>query len=881
MNLRPRLAALADAMYRSRSLALHNLASWGYVRRQDRLNGAAGARRGRQTIARIETRPSLPRLAWLATLQGSEWSVLVGEGVEQRSGGFFEGVWEGGFPEFRPDRARSVFGSGAVVRRGGVVFVPPTHPNEPVFVLIDEGESRAVVSNSLPFVLEAAGLDPHEGFAAATLSVIKQHVFEHFNWGVDRSRTLVNSDGRFSFHVVSYFPFEITDALRLRRRWTAARREFRTFAQYRDLLHRTARRLMANATAPERAVSLAPLVAVSRGYDSVATAAVVAAEGCRRAVTIQANVQELDDSGAAIAAGLGLDVVERPHVLGVDIVDLEVNTAAELMPRGAEFFATVGIGDMVAFLPFEHELADSVFFTGIWGDGIWARDTPVPSGYPAQVWFNKSVTEFRLRVGFAQIPFPVIGARFTPPARALSVDPSMQPFSIGGHYDRPLPRRLAEEAGVPREAFGQRKNAQNPRLIGWENVTHEAVSIIMARYRTDSLQGLAQHHTTISRRKGPPRLLLCQVTFVHAAGSELVTLELLEWFVERGWSVDVFTTAFGGLIAAEVADHIASGRVRVILLGDDRGIRADDYAFIWVNHALVPLSIVQGLRDEPMTTPMIWHHMSSFQALGLPLLADAEEALASMVLAVSPETQQALREYRLGDHRVDIFDNPAPDQFVQFSGRQPASTIQSLLVVSNHPPSEVVVAIDRLRARGVRVSLAGMAGEYARLLPAMLDEYDAVLTIGKTTQYALVMGIPVYSYDHFGGGGWITADNLDAERQFNFSGRPARRRLDAEQLVAEIVTGYDAARAFAMEYRPTAAARWSLTRQLDDILSDVRLRPRARTMPPHMIARTALLCQQRDEFLATIRGAEREIHRLTSMSEGALRPRKSTESAAT
>jgi len=35
----------------------------------------------------------------------------------------------------------------------------------------------------------------------------------------------------------------------------------------------------------------------------------------------------------------------------------------------------------------------------------------------------------------------------------------MQPWSIGGDYDKPFPRRIAEEMGVPRELFGQRKMA--------------------------------------------------------------------------------------------------------------------------------------------------------------------------------------------------------------------------------------------------------------------------------------------------------------------------------------------------------------------------------------------------------------------------------------
>jgi hypothetical protein len=33
----------------------------------------------------------------------------------------------------------------------------------------------------------------------------------------------------------------------------------------------------------------------------------------------------------------------------------------------------------------------------------------------------------------------------------------MKPWTLGGEYDRPIARRIAEEAGIPRELFGQQK----------------------------------------------------------------------------------------------------------------------------------------------------------------------------------------------------------------------------------------------------------------------------------------------------------------------------------------------------------------------------------------------------------------------------------------
>lgn len=67
--------------------------------------------------------------------------------------------------------------------------------------------------------------------------------------------------------------------------------------------------------------------------------------------------------------------------------------------------------------------------------------------------------EYRLREGVVHLPVPFFGARRAAELLELSHSSEMSPWVLGGAYDRPIPRRIAEEAGVPREAFGQRKSA--------------------------------------------------------------------------------------------------------------------------------------------------------------------------------------------------------------------------------------------------------------------------------------------------------------------------------------------------------------------------------------------------------------------------------------
>lgn len=43
-----------------------------------------------------------------------------------------------------------------------------------------------------------------------------------------------------------------------------------------------------------------------------------------------------------------------------------------------------------------------------------------------------------------------------------------------------------------------------------------------------------------------------------------------------------------------------------------------------------------------------------------------------------------------------------------------------------------------------------MDDEYKSITLEILSQYDVAITIGKTVQYCLVMGVPVYVYDKFG-----------------------------------------------------------------------------------------------------------------------------------
>lgn len=252
-----------------------------------------------------------------------------------------------------------------------------------------------------------------------------------------------------------------------------------------------------------------------------------------------------------------------------------------------------------------------------------------------------------------------------------------------------------------------------------------------------------------------------------------------------------------------------------IASSDPQRVAPGDADLVLVLHQslsrLLPFQDLAAL--SPDRRPFVAYlHLSPhdpFEAPGVyaqPLLADA-------VFANSEETRHRLRDFGL--HDVGLFQNPAPARFAMEA--PPPEHLTRLLSVSSHPPPEVEAALDLLSKQGVEVYRIGKDRNFRRTTPADIQGHDAVLTIGKTVQYGLRGGRPVYCYDHFRGPGWINrlADETEAA---NFSGRCSPAQRSAEAIAEEILAGYADARAWALATAAAVPERFKLETCLDALL---------------------------------------------------------------
>ena len=79
---------------------------------------------------------------------------------------------------------------------------------------------------------------------------------------------------------------------------------------------------------------------------------------------------------------------------------------------------------------------------------------------------------------------PVPGFAFNKGAaiRAISESDAMRPWRLNTGYDRPIPRRIVEESGVPRSMFGIHKQYTATQAANLHNVAPALFDMQIARY---------------------------------------------------------------------------------------------------------------------------------------------------------------------------------------------------------------------------------------------------------------------------------------------------------------------------------------------------------------------------------------------------------------
>lgn len=315
------------------------------------------------------------------------------------------------------------------------------------------------------------------------------------------------------------------------------------------------------------------------------------------------------------------------------------------------------------------------------------------------------------------------------------------------------------------------------------------------------------------------RFLITQPMMYGYNGSTMVTVELAEYLQNMGCEVTIYTYVYDYPIKSEVD----SKNIKVIIASDNDTLSLNDFDYIWVHSQVLPLSIIDELASElPLKLPkFIFLHMSPFEWIPdeRPYIYQMEQKLASQVLIISEEVKSVLEKCFDDDYkpRYRYFRNPAPEAFAVHD-TVVTPMLKSVLIVTNHPADELVEAAKKLSRNGINIKMFGELGdEYKSITPDILDNFDVVVTIGKTVQYCLTMGKPVYLYDVYGGCGYLDKNNFSKAMFYNFSGRGFSKK-SPDDIATDIVENYNYE--YYQSNRDRFIKKFSIANVIDRVLSD-------------------------------------------------------------
>jgi hypothetical protein len=392
-----------------------------------------------------------PVQAWLAECFADRVVVRHGGRVEAREHWFCEAVWDGPFAGGDFDLTDIVAGSGARLRGGRVRFVTAGNTVDRLqSISLPAGggsPARTLVSNSLAGLLAASGatINPRYRHYRRDMQSVVKGIYKY-------RKTLDTSLGPCRLWYFNNFDWDGRTLHEVEK--PDPERDFSAFEPYHRFLDETMGRVAANALDPARRHAIGLMGTMSNGYDSTTVGTLASRHGLEEILTLDEGRTHEDDSGTVAARTLGLKVTVIPREGWRKYPFAEV-----------PFLTADGYAEDRFFISAQDHLRNKLMFTGFHGDKVWGkrpygRDSLVP--HPEVKRGDCSgltMTEFRLSTGFINCAVPFWGARHIHEVVAISRHPSMKPWDVPGDYSRPICRRIAETAGIPREAFGRKKMA--------------------------------------------------------------------------------------------------------------------------------------------------------------------------------------------------------------------------------------------------------------------------------------------------------------------------------------------------------------------------------------------------------------------------------------
>ena len=321
------------------------------------------------------------------------------------------------------------------------------------------------------------------------------------------------------------------------------------------------------------------------------------------------------------------------------------------------------------------------------------------------------------------------------------------------------------------------------------------------------------------------RIVITALFMNNFTGSVFVVSEFAMYFAKHGYKVHIFTFYKDKKVIRSMVNH---KNIKVINLKKSWFIPR------------IRASLIIGLHHDVFDMLMKTNRVTGDKIIYFSLSPyDNAEKISEQyhnftrVYCNSWETAQ-VRGKENPKQQLHVFNNSVTPEFLIDYNKKYNKKLKKIAIVSNHgiflPNGDFH---KYALSSGLDVTFFGsQSGNSKKIEPQDLLGFDAIISIGRTVQYALCLGVPIFCYDRFGGPGYITLDNWESMEKMNYSGRlkpisnkdldkSLIKHIDAKALVNDMIDNYPGVLKEVKQLRKIAIERYDLYKNLDKLMRDI------------------------------------------------------------
>ena len=294
------------------------------------------------------------------------------------------------------------------------------------------------------------------------------------------------------------------------------------------------------------------------------------------------------------------------------------------------------------------------------------------------------------------------------------------------------------------------------------------------------------------------KILIANNYLTGWTGSEITCLDLAYFFREMGYHVQLFGLQIGNPLKSKIESEN-------FLICNTENPPTPPFDYVWAHHPFTYYWLASHF--DLCKSTVIYGTLSPFEPLeSLPLWIDN----INLFVANSKETASFLIDTGINPESIALFPNPVYglDKF-PVASKKTVHRHPLIAVISNYPTKEML-ELKNIRLGNFQFEHIGLGGKYELITLEMLAKFDGVITIGRTVQSSLCLGLPVYCYGRFGGPGFLNKNNIADAEIMNFSGRDTPNIKKSKEILIDFERDFNTAKIWAEEYQKEATKKYQL-----------------------------------------------------------------------